>query len=574
MTFRMCMELKFRKIQEIINPAKAVMLLLLIGLYCLSSGAQSLYLYKGFLFKHPYFENKSVYTAQSGVIIDAPEIFQKISPRTITYSGSDSNAVGAYISGDSLYFFTTSLVKDECYSTITCNPPKYIALGSIAIDSSTAIYAIKNSSPDIVKLCVSSNSGRIYILSINASTQNISSRDSIVLSNASGRIISSINGNSTSSKITDSQLWVTGNNGLLRSIKIGTSMKDSVFDIAATENIRCYGDGFAGTASGSVFERNGNVFEKVYTVPGSIRSINAGALAGNGVVSAKTPLGWAKIIEGSSVRYRECLVSANRNGSLYEVIDEQWGIDTIHGTNSNSQISSIIPSSFLTYLNTLTKYNYDGRKIDTLKIKLSDFERNYQPLSFVLFDGTTSKEVGLNNSGTKLANYDPSRECTAGQISLADSVIQVILESGRVTISALMFTGRDNVECSQCILKQSTTKNDVFWGYKNELTIRSSTNQTLTLVNNSGNVTSLLRAKQGGGRVFTIYKDRYLSSISLPSGDEINNVNVFDLSGKRISCLLSGNTINLEKTGSGIVTVQVLLKSGKVVSTRTVLTQR
>jgi hypothetical protein len=568
------MELKIRKIQEIINPAKAVMLLLLIGLYCLSSGAQSFYLYKGFLFKHPYFENKSLYTAQSGVIIDAPESFKKISPVTITYSGSDSNAVGAYISGDSLYFFTASLVKDECYSTITFNPSKYIALGSIVIDSSTAIYAIKNSSPDIVKLCVSSNSGRIHILSVNVSTQNISSRDSIVLSNASGRIISSINGNSTSYKIADSQLWVTGNNGLLRSIKIGTSMNDSVFDIAATENVRCYGDGFAGTANGSVFERKGNVFEKVYTVSGSIRSINAGALAGNGVVSAKTLLGWTKIIEGSSVRYRECLVSANRSGALYEVIDEQWGIDTIHGTNSNSKIDSIIPSSFMTYVNTSTKYNYDSRKIDTLKIKLSDFEKNYQPLSFVLFDGITSKEVGLNNTGTKLANYDPSRECTAGQISLADSVIQVILESGRVTISALMSTGRDNIECSQCILKQSTAKNDVFWGYKNELTIRSSTNQTIVIVNNNGSVTSLLHTRQSDNRVLTICKDHYLSSIKLPSGDEIKDVNVFDLSGKRISSLLSGNAIKLENTGSGIITVQVLLKSGKVVSTRTVLTQR
>jgi hypothetical protein len=568
------MELKFRKIQAIINPAKAVLLLLLFGHICLSSGAQSLYFYKGFLFKHPYFENKSLYTTQSGIIIDAPEIFQKISPRAITYTGIDNNAVGAYISGDSLYLFSTSLVKELCYYTLNCFAPKYLSLGAISIDSNTAIYALKNSAADIVKLCVSSNSGRIYILSVNVSTQNISSRDSIVLSNASGRIISSINGNSTSYKIADSQLWVTGNNGLLRSIKIGTSMNDSVFDIAATENVRCYGDGFAGTANGSVFERKGNVFEKVYTVSGSIRSINAGALAGNGVVSAKTLLGWTKIIEGSNVRYRECLVSANRSGALYEVIDEQWGIDTIHGTNSNSQISSIIPSSFMTYVNTSTKYNYDSRKIDTLKIKLSDFERNYQPLSFVLFDGTTSKEVGLNNSGTKLENYDPSRECTAGQISLADSVIQVILESGRVTISALMSTGIDNIECSQCILKQSTAKNDVFWGYKNELTIRSSTNQTLTLVNNNGSVTSLLHAKQGGGRVFTICKDRYLFSISLPSGDEIKGINVFNLNGKRISSLITGNIIKLENTGSGIVTVQVLLKSGKVISTRTVLTQR
>jgi hypothetical protein len=569
------MELKFRKIQEIINPAKAMLLLLLIGLYCLSSGAQSIYFYKGFLFKHPYFESKSLYTAQSSIIIEAPEIFKKISPRTITYTGSDSNAVGAYISGDSLYFFTTSLVKDVCYSTLTCNSPKYIALGAIGIDSSTAIYTVKSSSPDIVKLCISSNGGRIYILSINNSeTQNISSRDSIVLSNASGRIISSINGNSSSFKIADSQLWVTGNNGLLRTIKIGTSMRDSVFDIAATENVRCYGNGFAGTASGSVFERKGNVFEKVLTVSGAIRSITAGGLAGNGVVSARTPLGWVKIIEGSSVRYRECLVSANSTGALYEIIDEQWGIDTIHGTNSNSQIFSITPSSFMDYLSTSKKYYYDGRKIDTLKIKLADFERNYQPLSFVLNDGATSKEVGSNNTGTKLTNYDPSRECTIGQTSLADSVIQVILTSGRVTISSLMFTGRDNDECLKCVLRQSTFKNDVLWGYNNELTIRSSTNQTLSLVNNSGSVTSFLRAKQAVGRVFTICKDRYLSSISLPSDDEVKEINVFNLSGKSISSSISGNTIKLENTGSGIVTVQVLLKSGKVISTRTVLTQR
>ncbi len=567
----MYMESKIRKIQEIINPGKAVLLLLLIGLFCLSSGAQSIYFYKGFLFKHPYFENKSLYTAQSDVIIESPEIFQKISPEVITYTGVDSNAVGAYISGDSLCLFSSSLIKGFCYATLNCNAPKYVSLGSIGIDSNTVIYAVKSSSTDTVKLCVSSSGGRIYIFSIITATQNIASRDSIVLSNASGRIISSISGNSASFKIADSQLWVTGNNGLLRSIKIGTSMSDSVFDIAATENVKCYGDGFAGTANGSVFERKGNVFEKVYTVPGSIRSINAGALAGNGVVSAKTPLGWTKIIDGSGVQYRECVVSANSSGALYEMIDEQWGIDTIHGTNSNTQISSITPESFMTYVNSSTKYSYASRTNDTLKIRLADFEKNYQPLSFVLYDGMTTKEVGKISS--QLDNNDPSRECVVGKTSLADSVIQVILTPGLVTISASMLTGRDNVECQQCIQRLSTFKSDISWGYKNELTIRSST-QTLVMVNDKGAVTSLLNASHQNGQMVHICKGGRLSLITLQAGDEIKSVTVFNLNGKRIGSMHSGNTITLGKTGSGIVTVQVLLKSGKVVSTRTVLTQR
>jgi hypothetical protein len=553
--------------------ARSILILLLIGWYCLSFGAKSLYFYKGYIFKHPYFENKSLYIAQGGVVIDAEDNFFNLKPKAITFSGNEKTAVGAYLSGDSLYLFNTNLVQDPCYNMLECTVPKYLSPGSVGIDSNTAIYAVKSSSTDAVKLWLSSSGGRIYIYTINIATLYVTSRDSVVLSGASGRIITSISGNSTSFKTPDSQIWITGSSGLLRSIRIGTSLRDSTFDIAATENVKCYGDGFAGTASGSVFERKGNTFEKVYTVPGVIRSINAGGLAGDGVVSAKTPLGWAKVIEGSSVRFRECIVSAKSSNALYEVIDEQWGIDTIHGSNSNTQISSITPAAYMLYVNSSNKYSYTGEKNDTLRIRLTDFEKNYQPLSIILNNGITTKEVGTVSSGTSLANYDPSRECIVGKISFADSVIQVVLSEKMVEVSATILTGKDDPFCFQCIQSSSTFKNEVPWGDKSELTIRSST-QTLVLIKNVIPVTSHLSNKRNDRQIVTICKDRCLSSITLPSGDEIKSINVFDLSGKRISSLISGNTINLEKTGSGIVTVQVLLKSGKIVSTRTVLTQR
>lgn len=553
---------------------RSILVLLMIGWYCLSFGAKSLYVYNGYIFKHPYFENKSLYVTQGGVVIDAEDNFFNLKPKTITYSGNEKTSAGVYLSGDSLYLFNTNLVQDPCYNMLECTVPKYLSPGSVVIDSNTAIYAVKSTATDIVKLWVSSSGGRVYIFSIDVASLNITSRDSVILSSASGRTISSISGNSASYKIPDTQIWVTGSSGLLRSIRIGATMRDSTFDIAATENVKCYGDGFAGTASGSVFERKGNVFEKVHSVSGAIRSISVAGLAGDGVVSAKTPLGWAKVIEGSGVRFRECVVSANGRGALYEVMNDQWEIDSIHGTNSNTQISSITPTSFMNYVNSSNKYSFIGNtKDDTLRIRLTDFEKNYQPLSIILNNGTTTKEVGTISSGTQLANNDPSRECVVGKMSLADSSIQIVLTANMVTVSSTVLTGKDNPFCFQCMQNSSTSKSEVFWGKNNELTIRSST-QTLVIVNNTGSVTSLTPERQRDGQVVTICKDRYLSSITLPSGDEIKGVNVFDLSGKRISSLISGNTIKLEKTGSGIVTVQVLLKSGKVISTRTVLTQR
>jgi hypothetical protein len=554
---------------------RSVLILLLIGWCCLSFGEKSLYFYKGYIFKHPFFENKSLYTTQNSVEVVAADNFFNLKPKAITYSGNDKTAVGVYLSGDSIYVFSTNLVPDACNNNrLVCTEPKYLATGSVFIDSTTAIYAVKSTATDVVKLCVSSSGGRVYIFSIEIATLSISSRDSITLSSASGRTISSISGNSTSFKTPDSQIWVTGSNGLLRSIRIGLALKDSVFDLAVTENVRCFGSSLAGTASGSVFERKGNTFEKVYSVSGAIRTISTSGLAGDGVVSVKTASGWAGIIQGSSGQYRECLVSANGSGALYEVIDELWGIDTIHGTNSNTQISSITPDSFMKYVNTSSKYSYDGQKNDTLRIKLSDFEKNYQPLSIVLSNGGTSKEIGTVNysSGTQLSNSDPSRECIAGKISLADSVIQIVL-SNQVSVSASVLIAKDNIVCLQCMQTSNVVKNEAYWGYKSELTIRSST-QTMVIVNDKGAVTSLLNANHQNSQVINICKDKHHSSITLPAGDEIKGINVFDLSGKRISSLLSGNNIKIENTGSGIITVQIQLKSGKVISTHTVLTQR
>jgi hypothetical protein len=554
---------------------KTALVVLSLGVFCLSSAVQNTYFYKGYFYKHPFFENKSLYTAQSMVIIETPEKLLNAKFKSITYTGISAKTFGAYLSGDSLFVFTTDLVQDFCYNVIEYSEPKFISLISIGIDSNTAIYAIKNGAADVFRLCVSGKGGRINLYSIDQSSLSVQSSDSIILKNAAGGIISSINGASSNYNSVDSVLWITGSNGLLRSVRLGQNSigEESSFDIAATENVRCFGDGIAGTDNGSVYERKGAAFEKVFSVNGTIRSVNGRALAGDGVICAKNFLGWTKVKEGSSVRYRECVVSANSFGSLYELIDDNWNVDSIAGTNTSTQIVSVLPVKISSYLNSQNKYKYGGEIPETVTVNLSDYEKNFEPLSITLKSNTGSIEIGSKSGSDELNNRDPSGDCRIGDVSFADSSIRIVMLPQKVTIIASAIAGREDLICMQCALKPYQIKNETVWYQYDELVIRSAT-QTLTIVNSSAATTALKGKNRNTCRKATVYSGLYVSLIDIPADCDIMDVRAFDLAGKKIKTDQTGDVIKLNQTGSRVVTLQLRLVNGKIVTIRTILTHR
>jgi hypothetical protein len=559
-----------------INSVKAALFMLLTGLIYFSFGAQSLYFYKGFLFKHPYFENKCLFTTQNTLLIDAPEDLLSANPKSITYSGNVNAAVGFYLSGDSLYAFSTSLIKASCYNTIECTGPKYIPLANLVLDSNTAIYAIKTGSQGTLKLCISGGAGGIYLCSINPETFSVVSKDSTFLKNISGRSILSVNGYSTHHDVVDSILWVTGSNGLLRCVKLGQNLSgnDSVFDIVTNENITCYSHGMAGTNKGSVFERKNATFEKTLSVSGEIHSMNEHALAGNGVVYAKNTLGWTKVIENSTGQYRECLVTANSSGAFYELISEQWNIDTVSGANSATKINSIIPKELYSLINTQNQYKYQGWLPETLFIQLSDYEKNYEPLSIVLSTPSNSTtELGLQTGDVVLNNADPSGLCKNGNVSLADSVIRIILSPNYVSVLTNAMTGLEDLRCMQCALKSYPFKNEFKWGDKDRVIVHSAT-QKLEIVNTNGSVSYILNQNRKMNKTMFISSGTHFSLANIPDDNGLIDVKAFDLTGKNIPAHLSGNTVIIDKYGSCLIALQFVFESGKIFLIHTILTKR
>jgi hypothetical protein len=384
-------------------------------------------------------------------------------------------------------------------------------------------------------------------------------------------VITSISGISSSYNSVDSVLWITGSKGLLRSVHTG-SKEETVFDIAVTETVECFGDGLAGTRSGSVYEYKNTVFQKVLTVSGAIRSINSKALAGNGVIYAKSSSGWTKVREGTAERYRECFVSANSTGSLFEYIDENWGVGSITGPDSPTQITSIQPATLNSYINSSSKFRFSN-SIPSIEItlKLQDNEKNYTPLSVVRKTRNESFEIGLKSGSVELGSRDPSGSCQIGTISFADSSITVLVTPDRVTVTANALVGREDLLCMQCALKPYAFKNDQTWGLGDELVI-SSDRETITIVNDHGFVTTMSSAGKRENRRITITSDKYLSSIDIPAGSQIINVRAYDLTGQMVKSDLTGDVIRLGQTGSRVVTLQMRLTGGKLITLRSILT--
>lgn len=553
---------------------RIILLVLLLGLFCLSFGIQSNYLHKGFVFKHPYFENKCLYTSQNTIDVDTPAKFLKLNPECIVYSGNAQSAFGVFISGDSLYIVRSNTEKGFCNFSLIFSEPVYIPINDTRIDSNTAIYGIKNGSEDVFTVCVGSKNGKIYRYSINSLSYSIVSKDSIILKNAQNNVITSINGAFSSYNSVDSVLWITGTNGLLRLVhlKQGSTVNDSIFDIASAGKVNCYGDGFVGTEDGSVYERKGTAFEKVLSVTGAVYSINRNSLAGKGVVYVKNSVGWTKVKEGSTVRYRECRVSANGSGGIYELVDSNWDVDSVTGLNSSTRIVSALPIKIMPYINSQNKYEYTTDFPETLTIKLFDYEENYEPLSIVLKTRIDDIEVGSKNGVVELKNYDPSESCFTGNISFADSVFKIVLTSQRVIVTALALEGRQDLFCMQCALKPYTFKNDQMWALYDELVISSAT-QTLTIVNKRGAVLTISGTRKREEKRISVVSGTFLASIGIPAGTQIMDVRAYDLSGQMITSDLTGGVIRLGQTGSRVVTLQVRLFGGKVLTLRSVLTR-
>lgn len=567
------MKFKNRNIRKAINVTRVTaMLFFVMLLFSISSGELNSYFYKGHIFKHPFFENKCLHSAQNAVFIEASESFLLFSPKAISYSGTDKKVFGAYLSGDSLYVFSTSPLPDNCVYLLNFTEPHLISTGSVVVDSNTVIYSVKENSSGVFRLCVSGRDGRVHIYSIDATSFSVLSSDSVILKNATGSVITSISGISSSYSSVDSVLWITGSNGLLRSVHIG-SKEETVFDIAATETVECFGDGLAGTRSGSVYEYKNSAFQKVLTVSGAIRSINSKALAGNGVIYVKSSSGWTKVREGTAERYRECIVSANSTGSLFEYTDEKWGIGSIIGPDSPTQITSVLPATLSSYINSSSKFKFRN-PMSTIEItvKLQDNEKNYKPLSIICKTRNESIEIGLESGAAKLGNRDPSGSCQIGTISFADSSITVLVTPDWVTVTADALVGREDLFCKECALKPYTFKNDQMWALGDELVISSAT-QTLTIVNERGAVMTFSGTRKREEKRISVVSGTFLASIGIPAGTQIVDVRAYDLSGQMITSDLTGGVIRLGQTGSSVVTLQVRLFGGKVLTLRSVLTR-
>jgi hypothetical protein len=204
---------------------------------------------------------------------------------------------------------------------------------------------------------------------------------------------------------------------------------------------------------------------------------------------------------------------------------------------------------------------------------LNDYEKNYEPLSIVLSTGRSNTELGLQIDGTELKNADPSAFCINGNLSLADSIIRIIISSNFVSIKANVLIGSEELRCMKCAIKPFNYKNEFMWGNNDKITIRSAT-QKLEVVNNNGSVTRILNQYRVVNRPLLISSGKYLSLINLPKNGDIVQCKVFDLTGKTIASHLSGNTIEIENDISSLITIGIVLANGETFSIHTVLTKK
>jgi hypothetical protein len=439
-----------------------------------SASAQCDYRSNGAFFLHPFFRNADWQASLFPSFIDNTPLCET-RPVQISICGAPAQGTAVYTDSDGDWYLSNGpLVNDNC---ICCQPeiifgePFGIAIpASLSLQTTAPFHVLCRSTSynDTVYL-VASSTKKVYSLHIDVTSGKIGRIDSLPVTLPETQTITGVWGDPGANGI-DTAIWISGTGGCLVQFPFnGNSFRsERSFTIDESETVQCIGSGYAGTASGKIFRRNGAAFTLDASVGSSaLRSIsNLIAVGDAGTVIVRENNAW-QLYKTASANYRHGNLTANASGTAVELLDESWNYSSIALFNTPTSITGVLPSDAASGLNSGV-YTYDDYSVKTITIKLGDPDNN-RSLPTIRLKGSTNKIIA---DSTTLLRQNPAAICTTAQSLFNDSIVKIILDVKTVDILASARKGAKNASCPLLWKWQSftMTKSEP-WAFEDSLII-------------------------------------------------------------------------------------------------------
>jgi hypothetical protein len=455
----------------------------------------------GYVFLHPAFANKNWGKAwYDSISIVLPDTLCAAKPVRYDICGPAASAVAVYSnSAGGLFLMKTQywcpLPKPLCSSCVLeYFDPSQIALSGVALAQNTPLYLIKSSlyGGDSVKVLVKNTQKKVVALALSTTSLAVLHMDTLATSALlSQQDIVRIQGAYDTLNQRDSGVWLVGSAGLMRYFPIANGQwgAETKCDITGMlDTVYCVYNGFAGTSSGSIYRRSGNVFV-LDNKPASAAITNIfsrGAVGSGGLFLDYTGTSWVPHNYGSAdYRYGNFI---NRwDGYGIELLDNQWRRSAYTYRQNPSTISSTQPAALMINVNNGV-YQYSTSQTLNYTVTLKDPDASYTDFGIVLNNAGT--KVNMKNDGKyTISTMPPDSQCTIDSLRLKSGSINLTLSGTSVQVSASCELGKRDVVCLKCMRVDYQFTTSHAWKDKDSLTITAGSD-ILRIAYNSAIVTA------------------------------------------------------------------------------------
>jgi hypothetical protein len=531
-----------------------------------------------FIFTHSFFKGLMWDSAASRSDIYLPNEFCTDKPAVFSVSKNTRFNTAVYISkGNKLYASNCEHYTPETGQCqvpwIEFYQPKEIPVSHITLSATTPLSVIteNRSSFDTARAAIRLSAAKVEILLVSTSNGFILDRDTVTVSQVkSGQSVAFIGTDFNESADIDTCLWITGSRGMIRKFKFsnGTPGAETVLDANTEDTITCYGQGFAGSSTGSIYRLTSGTFSLNGTVGGAIRFISVTAAAGDNGTAAVNKSGVWQEVSVPEADYLHASNVLNKNGAGVQLLSNSWQYAFAVYADSPTRLFSAFPDTLAAYINDSA---YLAVSDGIYNFALSDSDGNHTTPSLIMHT-ISGDAIDLTADGKyNFPQRDPHALWALDEIQPADSIISVSMTGYSVTVTKNCFVGNLDISCGiiQPVPYILETFHEGFDIYDTLVfaagadTIRIVQLETMqTASRNHQNIIQnrfIVAGRTIGGRT--------VISISQSDGD-ISEVSIFDAAGKtigRFNPLKESRKIEVTcRAASGMLFVHCRMGNGTV----------
>jgi|GEM_PF-6693571 len=565
--------------------AVVIAVLLWVG----GSYAQCGFTENGYYFLHPRFNNVNWSATIYQTDLIPVEAMCSEKPLLVAAGTLSSRGTFIYLTTGEKWMVTNGpLVNTTCGPTIEFSTPALIAVPDL-MDLNTElpvhIMSRGSSDRDTVYFVAAAAANTVYCLHVNTVNGSIGTVDTLKVALSGSQSINGVWGERTVSGI-DTALWLAGDGGALFLVPLrNNSWGEAVaLDIDDSESITAIGGGFAGTASGKIYARSGNIFTLSNSSASSLirRISDRIAVGDSGTLLVRPGKVWISCTSDKSPNYRYGNLTATAEGTAVELIDDGWRYTSRVLWDSASTISSINPSEFGECSSGCV---YSESEPVTIAVTIGDIDDN-RSLPVVtlhsVVDGETSTVLDKAEDNTTLQRHDPSAVCVDSKAWFSDSVVEFTLSGSTVELVTNAQRGYFNPSCGIWQWQSFVFRSTVTWSRDDLLTVRVG-DDIMRIINNAGSTLTSYNVKSGmshhPGTPLTIHCAQRRVYLSAGAGPDIRRCTITDAAGRLVwrhsgASLSCGEKIISTPLPVGIHILCIEYKSGASEIRRVVITGR